>query len=176
MAIDILSIPAMSDEPERIFSRLGLMITKRRNHLEQSDNTSYAVLVTPGTKQRSLILASKIKCAVMYLAIIEFDRMLAPQVSKISEVAVPPKSHSRSELVIQSNPGASSGSADPSIYFAHCTFHLVAQEYNRYRAYNLWDSVVLFREHKYVLWPIVLTYGHVVKIFVIARELFDGAA
>lgn len=35
MAIDILSIPAMSDEPERIFSRLGLMITKRRNRLDQ---------------------------------------------------------------------------------------------------------------------------------------------
>lgn len=33
MAIDLLSIPAMSDEPERVFSRLGLMITKRRNHL-----------------------------------------------------------------------------------------------------------------------------------------------
>jgi len=36
MAIDLLSIPAMSDEPERIFSRLGQMVTKRRNHLEQS--------------------------------------------------------------------------------------------------------------------------------------------
>lgn len=36
MAIDILSIPAMSDEPERIFSRLGVMITKRRNRLEHS--------------------------------------------------------------------------------------------------------------------------------------------
>jgi hypothetical protein len=35
MAFDILSIPAMSDEPERVFSRLGLMITTRRNHLEQ---------------------------------------------------------------------------------------------------------------------------------------------
>jgi hypothetical protein len=32
----MLSIPAISDEPERVFSRLGLMITKRRNHLEQS--------------------------------------------------------------------------------------------------------------------------------------------
>jgi len=36
MAIDILSIPAMSDEPERIFSRLGLMITDRRNGLQCS--------------------------------------------------------------------------------------------------------------------------------------------
>jgi hypothetical protein len=36
MAIDILSIPAMSDEPERIFSGLGHMITKRRTHLEQA--------------------------------------------------------------------------------------------------------------------------------------------
>lgn len=36
MAFDMLSIPAMSDEPERLFSRLGLMITKRRNHLDQS--------------------------------------------------------------------------------------------------------------------------------------------
>jgi hypothetical protein len=35
MAFDVLSIPAMSDEPERIFSRMGIMITKRRNHLEQ---------------------------------------------------------------------------------------------------------------------------------------------
>lgn len=35
MAIDILSIPPMSDEPERIFSRLGEMITKRRNRLQQ---------------------------------------------------------------------------------------------------------------------------------------------
>lgn len=36
MAFDMLSIPAMSDEFERLFSRLGLMITKRRNHLDQS--------------------------------------------------------------------------------------------------------------------------------------------
>jgi hypothetical protein len=36
MALDILSIPAMSDEPERVFSRLGLMITKRRNRLDHS--------------------------------------------------------------------------------------------------------------------------------------------
>lgn len=36
MAIDLLSIPAMSDEPERILSRLGQMVTKRRNHLDQS--------------------------------------------------------------------------------------------------------------------------------------------
>src|SRR5205807_2159507 len=36
MAFDMLSIPAISDEPERVFSRLGLMITKRRNHLKQS--------------------------------------------------------------------------------------------------------------------------------------------
>jgi hypothetical protein len=35
MAIDILSIPPMSDEPERVFSRLGKMITKRRNRLYQ---------------------------------------------------------------------------------------------------------------------------------------------
>jgi hypothetical protein len=29
----------MSDEPERVFSKLGLMITKRRNRLdEQSDS------------------------------------------------------------------------------------------------------------------------------------------
>ena len=34
MALDILSIPAMSDEPERIFSRFGMMITDRRNHLQ----------------------------------------------------------------------------------------------------------------------------------------------
>lgn len=35
MALDLLSIPAMSDEPERLFSRLGLIITPRRNHLKQ---------------------------------------------------------------------------------------------------------------------------------------------
>jgi len=35
MAFDMLSIPAMSDEPERVFSHMGLMVTKRRNHLEQ---------------------------------------------------------------------------------------------------------------------------------------------
>ena len=34
MAIDLLSIPAMSDEPERIFSRQ--MIIKCRNYLKQS--------------------------------------------------------------------------------------------------------------------------------------------
>jgi hypothetical protein len=31
MALDIFSIPAMSDEPESVFSKLGLIITKRRN-------------------------------------------------------------------------------------------------------------------------------------------------
>lgn len=36
MALDMLSIPAMSDEPERLFSRLGLIITPRRNHLQQT--------------------------------------------------------------------------------------------------------------------------------------------
>lgn len=35
MALDLLSVPAMSDEAERIFSRLTLMITNRRNHIEQ---------------------------------------------------------------------------------------------------------------------------------------------
>jgi hypothetical protein len=35
MAVDLLSIPAMSDEPERLFSRLGLIITPRRNHIKQ---------------------------------------------------------------------------------------------------------------------------------------------
>jgi hypothetical protein len=35
MAFDFLSIPAISDEPERVFSRMGLIITTRRNHLEQ---------------------------------------------------------------------------------------------------------------------------------------------
>ncbi|KIV99070.1 uncharacterized protein PV09_09236 [Verruconis gallopava] len=34
MALDMLSIPAMSDEPERLFSRLGHMVTKHRNHLK----------------------------------------------------------------------------------------------------------------------------------------------
>jgi hypothetical protein len=36
MALDLLSIPAMSDEPERIFSRLGWMISDRRNGLQYS--------------------------------------------------------------------------------------------------------------------------------------------
>jgi hypothetical protein len=35
MAVDLLSIPAMSDEPERLFSRLGLIITPHRNHIKQ---------------------------------------------------------------------------------------------------------------------------------------------
>jgi hypothetical protein len=35
MALDLLTIPAMSDEAERLFSRLALMITNRRNQLEQ---------------------------------------------------------------------------------------------------------------------------------------------
>ena len=34
MAIDILSIPAMSAEPERLFSSAKITITDRRNHLE----------------------------------------------------------------------------------------------------------------------------------------------
>lgn len=33
MALDLLSIPAMSSEPERIFSLAGLMVTDRRNRL-----------------------------------------------------------------------------------------------------------------------------------------------
>jgi hypothetical protein len=35
MALDLLTILAMSDEAERLFSRLVLMITDRRNQLEQ---------------------------------------------------------------------------------------------------------------------------------------------
>ena len=34
MAIDILTIPAISAEPERIFSLAGILITKRRNRLK----------------------------------------------------------------------------------------------------------------------------------------------
>jgi hypothetical protein len=33
MAVDILSIPAMSAEPERLFSGAKIMITDRRNRL-----------------------------------------------------------------------------------------------------------------------------------------------
>jgi hypothetical protein len=35
MAVDLLSISAMSDEPEHLFSRLGLIITPRHNHIKQ---------------------------------------------------------------------------------------------------------------------------------------------
>jgi hypothetical protein len=31
MALNILSVPAMSDEPERLFSSAGLTLTDRRN-------------------------------------------------------------------------------------------------------------------------------------------------
>lgn len=34
MAIDILSIPAMSAEPERLFSGAEVTVTERRNQLE----------------------------------------------------------------------------------------------------------------------------------------------
>ena len=34
MAMDILTVPPMSDEPERKFSDSGLMLTDRRNRLE----------------------------------------------------------------------------------------------------------------------------------------------
>lgn len=33
MALDILSIPAMAADPERLFSSAGLTVTNRRNHL-----------------------------------------------------------------------------------------------------------------------------------------------
>ena len=33
MALDLLSIPAMSDAPERLFSGAGITITERRNRL-----------------------------------------------------------------------------------------------------------------------------------------------
>jgi hypothetical protein len=33
MALDILSIPAMAADPERLFSSAGLTVTDRRNHL-----------------------------------------------------------------------------------------------------------------------------------------------
>jgi hypothetical protein len=35
MALDLLTIPATSDEVERLFSRLALMITNRCNQLKQ---------------------------------------------------------------------------------------------------------------------------------------------
>ena len=44
MALDLLSIPAMSDEPERLFSRLGLIITPRRNLLKQDAVQAIACL------------------------------------------------------------------------------------------------------------------------------------
>jgi hypothetical protein len=44
MAVDLLSIPAMSDEPERLFSRLGLIITPHRNHLKQEAVQAVACL------------------------------------------------------------------------------------------------------------------------------------
>jgi len=34
MALDVFSIPAMSDEPERIFSLAGCMVIDRRNRLK----------------------------------------------------------------------------------------------------------------------------------------------
>jgi len=34
LALDIYSIPAMSDEPERIFSLTGCMVTDRRSRLK----------------------------------------------------------------------------------------------------------------------------------------------
>jgi hypothetical protein len=33
MGLDILSIPAMAADPERLFSSAGLTVTDRRNHL-----------------------------------------------------------------------------------------------------------------------------------------------
>jgi hAT family protein len=33
MALDILSIPAMSAEPERVFSSIGIQLTNRRNKM-----------------------------------------------------------------------------------------------------------------------------------------------
>lgn len=35
MALDLLAIPAMSSEVERVFSSTGLMITDRRNRLKE---------------------------------------------------------------------------------------------------------------------------------------------
>ena len=44
MGVDLLSIPAMSDEPEQLFSRLGLIITPQRNHLKQDAVQAIACL------------------------------------------------------------------------------------------------------------------------------------
>lgn len=44
IAIDILSIPPMSDEPERTFSETGCIVTKQRNRLKEGTIQSVAVL------------------------------------------------------------------------------------------------------------------------------------
>ncbi|RPA71043.1 hypothetical protein BJ508DRAFT_198793, partial [Ascobolus immersus RN42] len=34
MALDVLSVPIMSDEPERVFSSSGILLGERRSRLE----------------------------------------------------------------------------------------------------------------------------------------------
>ncbi|SMR52787.1 unnamed protein product [Zymoseptoria tritici ST99CH_1E4] len=56
MALDILTTPPMSDEPERLFSATGLMVTDRRNRLKE-DTIAASASLRSWTREGAILWA-----------------------------------------------------------------------------------------------------------------------
>jgi hypothetical protein len=60
MALDIFTIPAMSDEPERTFSSTGIMVRPHRSNLD-AETIGYTQCIKSWLKQRIVNLESAFK-------------------------------------------------------------------------------------------------------------------
>ena len=66
MALDVFSVPAMSDEPERIFSQTGHILSPRRRRL------------TSKSMQRLMCMKSRLEQGVAHLDSDLFERTVSP--------------------------------------------------------------------------------------------------